>query len=922
MKILLIDDDEQVAKLVTATLTAQRYTVDVAVDGLDGWDLINSSPYDLVLLDVMLPKLDGISFCRRLRAQKKQTPVILLTARDTSTDKMTGLDAGADDYLVKPLDLQELTARIRALLRRGGSDHSPILTWGELQLNPATLEVKFGNQALNLRRKEFAILELLLRNKQRVFSRSAILDQLWSFDEAPGEETIKAHIKAIRHQLRLVGAEDLIETLYGQGYRLNPEYATTKPVKSAEKESKLSQMQATRSAVAKIWQQTKGVSFDRVAILEQALQALEVGCLDDDLCQKAEQSAHKLLGSLGTFGFVESAQIAGQLEKLFGSMSTLEQTPIHKIRQLVVTLQQQLTASEQLPEIRSTTDSTNGDRSETQLTETPINSDLPLLLIVDGDQELTQQLALAAAQWKFRTSIAPDLTTAREQIRQNRPDVVLLDLSLHTGESGLALLEEMAAYRSQIPVLVFTERDCFIDRVRVARLGGQMFLQKPTNVSEVMKAVSLILKQSHKGAAKILTVDDDPQIRLVLKALLEPWGLQVTSLEDPTQFWEVLKTSQPDLVMLDVQMPEIDGIELCQAIRSDPQWSWLPVLFLTGRTDAETMYRVFEVGADDYISKPIVAAELVNRILNRLERTRLLRSQVEIDPITGVTNRQQGTQELEKLLELAKHTSQPVCLAVLDVDQLDQVNLHYGYAGGEKALRQVGQLLKQKLRQEDVVIRWGGAEFMVGMYGMTQTDGVEWLAEILETLRSLSILAPSGESFRTSFSAGVVQYPVDGVDLQMLYRTADTVLYRAREMGGDRVLPFGWQPATSDPCESVNVTLIYPDTDVAHQIHQALQTRGYHTRWLKSGSEAVALLSGTPPQLRSTAIILGGLSDAETLTTLKQLGGKILKQTDLLLLSPDSRRAEAALQLGASDYVLTPCSIPIVMQSLRNTLGA
>jgi diguanylate cyclase (GGDEF)-like protein len=922
MKILLIDDDEQVAKLVTATLTAQRYTVDVAVDGLDGWDLINSSPYDLILLDVMLPKLDGISFCRRLRAKKKQTPVILLTARDTSIDKMTGLDAGADDYLVKPLDLQELTARIRALLRRGGSDQSPILTWGNLQLDPATLEVKFGEQPLNLRRKEFAILELLLRNKQRVFSRSAILDQLWSFDEAPGEETIKAHIKAIRQQLRLVGAEDLIETLYGQGYRLNPEYATTKLSKTATQESKQTQMQATRSAVAKIWQQTKGVSFDRVAVLEQALQALEVGCLDEDLCQKAEQSAHKLLGSLGTFGFVESAQIAKQLEKLFGSISSLEQTPVHKIRQLVVTLRQQLEENDQLPESNPETSQTTDNGLEIQSAEIPTRSDLPLLLIVDDDQHLTKQLASAANQWKFRTSIAPDLATARKEIRQNRPDVVLLDLALEAGENGLALLEEMAAYRSQIPVLVFTEQDRFIDRVTVARLGGHMFLQKPTNVAEVMKAVSQVLQQAHKGTAKILTVDDDPQVRLVLKALLEPWGLQVTSLEDPTQFWEVLKTSQPDLVMLDVQMPEIDGIELCQAIRSDPQWSWLPVLFLTARTDTEIMYRVFEVGGDDYISKPIVAAELINRIFNRLERTRLLRSQVEIDPITGVTNRQQGTQNLEKLLELAKHTNQPVCVAVLDIDNLEQINTLHGYAAGEKALRQVGQLLKQKLRQEDVVIRWGGAEFVVGMYGMTQTDGVEWLAEILESLRSLSILAPSGEDFRTSFSAGVVQYPVDGIDVQMLYRTADTVLYRAREIGGDRVLPFGWQPATNEPFDSVNVVLIHPDTELASQIFQALQTRGYHTQWFKSVTEAVAPLTGTPSQLRPSAIILGGLAEAETLSTLKQLGSKTLKQIALLLLSPDSRQAEAALQMGASDYVLTPCSIPIVMQSLRNTLGA
>jgi diguanylate cyclase (GGDEF)-like protein len=920
MKILLIDDDEQVAKLVTTTLTAQRYTVDVAVDGMDGWDLVTSSPYDLVLLDVMMPRLDGISFCRRLRAQKKNTPVILLTARDTSNDKMNGLDAGADDYLVKPLDLQELSARIRALLRRGITEHSPVLAWGDLQLNPATLEVKYQEQPLHFRRKEFAILELLLRNRQRVFSRSAILDQLWSFDEAPGEETVKAHIKAIRQQLRTVDAEDLIETLYGQGYRLNPAYLSVKPTKASSTTVHAENAEATRSTIAKIWQQTKSVSFDRLVVIEQAVTALETSQLGDDLRQQAEQNAHKMLGSLGTFGLVAGSQIARQLEGAFASTTALEQIPIQKIRQLVAALRQQLEADVVLPEPNLDPHS----QSEPSLNDQPPGLDtstMPLLLVVDDDRHLTEQLATAATSWKFRTTIAPDLATAREQVRQNRPDVILLDLSFETGENGLLLLEEMAAYRSQIPVLVLTERDRFVDRVAVARLGGHLFLQKPTNTSDVMQAVTHVWQQSHKPEAKILAVDDDPQIILVLKALLEPWGLEVVSLSDSTQFWDVLKTSQPDLVMLDVQMPDINGIELCQAIRSDPQWSWLPILFLTSHTDTSTMYRVFEVGGDDYITKPIVAAELVNRILNRLERTRLLRSQTEIDPITGVANRQRGTQDLEKLLEMAKHTNQPVCLAVLEVDQLKQINTRYGYAAGEKALRQVGQLLKQKLRQEDLVVRWGGAEFVVGIYGMTQTDGVEWLAEILETLRSLAVVTANEETFQISFSAGVVQYPVDGVDLEMLYRTADTVLYRAKEAGGNRVLPFGWQPP--DPAQdSTQVVLIHPDTTFANQIFQALETRGYHAQWFKSSPEAASKLAGTHPELRSTAIVLGGFSESETHHALKQLGTKTLKQNCVLLLLPDSRQAETALRMGIKDYILTPCQISIVMQSLRNALGS
>lgn len=780
MKILLVEDDKQVAKLITATLTTQNYTVDVAGDGVEGWEWIRASSYDLVLLDVMLPKLDGISLCRQLRAAKQQVPIILLTARDTSSDKMAGLDAGADDYIVKPIDLPELTARIRALLRRSNSDASPILEWGNLRLNPATLQVSYGDQPLNLRRKEFAILELLLHNRQRVFSRSAILDKLWSFDETPSEEVIKAHIKAIRRQLKTVGAEDLIETLYGQGYRLNPQYLTV--VTQSTPTINLVKAEAARSRVAQIWQQTKHASFNRLAVLEQAVQAMKSGELEANWRRNATQSAHKLAGSLGTFGFPEGSQIAKQLEMLLSSELALQPGDMAQMARLVEALRQQL-------EVRENSLSLETKPSEIAIasaTSEQMPADRPLLLIVDRDRSLTDQLAQAASHWQLGTVVAADLITARKQIRQSRPDILLLDLAL-ADEDGLMLLEELAAYRSQIPVLVLSQRDRVRDRVEVARLGGRAFLPKPASVTEVMQTVSRVLQEVHKPEATILAVDDDPQILLVLKTLIEPWGLQLITLEHSAEFWQTLQTHPPHLVMLDVEMPEIDGIELCQAIRNDPRWSWLPVLFLTSHRDAETMYRVFEVGADDYISKPIVAAELINRILNRLERTRLLRSQAEVDPLTGVANRQRGVHDLEKLLERARNHQQAVCLAVVEVDHLKETALQYNHDIAERMLRQVGQLLKQKLPYEAVVARWGsGPEFVVGLYGTSCSEGEEWLTEILASLRQQEIIS-AGDRIALSFSAGVAQYPTDGMDLQKLYWVADAVLQQAKATG-DRIL--------------------------------------------------------------------------------------------------------------------------------------
>lgn len=222
MRILLVEDDVQLAASLSEALTAQQYAVDVVRDGETAWHYLTSLRYDLTLMDVTLPLLDGMSLCQRMRAQGNQAPVLMLTARDTSADKVQGLDAGADAYMVKPFNLSELLAQIRALLRRGGATLSPVLQWGELRLNPTTFEVQYGDRPLRLTPKEFAILELLLHNGRRVLSRPYIIESVWSLTDPPGEETVKAHIKALRQKLQKAGAPThFIGTVHGMGYRLS-----------------------------------------------------------------------------------------------------------------------------------------------------------------------------------------------------------------------------------------------------------------------------------------------------------------------------------------------------------------------------------------------------------------------------------------------------------------------------------------------------------------------------------------------------------------------------------------------------------------------------------------------------------------------------------------------------------------------------
>jgi DNA-binding response OmpR family regulator/HPt (histidine-containing phosphotransfer) domain-containing protein len=335
MKILVVEDDEFTAGALTSVLDKHRYTIEVASDGQAAWELVQAFGYDLILLDVMLPKLDGISLCQKMRTEGYRMPILLLTGRDSSHDKAIGLDAGADDYVVKPFSEEELMARIRALLRRGGAIAQPILEWGGLHLDPSACEVSYETQLLSLTPKEYGILELFLRNPHRVFNCGMIIEHLWPYEEAPGEEAVRTHIKGLRHKLKKAGVSiDPIETVYGIGYRLKP----LGSVACAETDNQEASQQ-TLVAVAEVWNRFQKRVAEQIAVLDQAAVALADRSLAQELEQKAIQEAHTLAGALGTFGFMEGSQRAREIEHLLQS----EQAPkARQLHQLVHALRQEI----------------------------------------------------------------------------------------------------------------------------------------------------------------------------------------------------------------------------------------------------------------------------------------------------------------------------------------------------------------------------------------------------------------------------------------------------------------------------------------------------------------------------------------------------------------------------------------------------
>lgn len=781
MRLLLVEDDELLAESLSKALTEQHYVIDVACDGEEGWNYAQSFTYDLILLDVSLPKTDGITLCRRLRAENNSNLILLLTAKGSSEDKVAGLDAGADDYVVKPCTVQELLARIRALLRRRSLDGGPILKWAGLQLDPSSREVTYQDQSLALSPTEYNLLELFMRNPKRVFSKSAILEHLWSSDDPPYEDTIRAHIKGLRYKLKKYQAEDLIETVYGVGYRLK-----------VALESDLSKPQQTKAAVTQLWEKFKAPTLERIVVIEEAITAQEMDNLTTELQQKAEQQAHKLAGSLGMFGFAKASSIAKEIEqKLIACKAQLpESYHSASLKDLVVQLHQELDFPN--GKLNQSLTSALPDLTKVSTPSLVLTESAPLLLIVDDDLSLIQQIQEEAISWNIKIKIAASIEDAKEVISKRNPDILLLDLAFPgNAKAGLKFLQEIKENYPNLLVLVFTARDEFDDRVAVARLGGRGFLTKPISGSGILEIAADLLRNSYSLETKILAVDDDPILLETLGQFLKDWGVKLHALTDPSQFWETLEATAPDLLILDVEMPIYNGIELCQVVRNDLTWQGLPIVFLSARHDAETIQQIYQAGADDYISKPVTEGELVTRIFNRLERTRLIRQIIETDPLTSVANRYHSTKVLNRYLRLAQRYQQPLCFALMDIDHFKQVNDRYGHATGDRVLKRLGQLLQLNFRSEDIVARWGGEEFVLGMYGMRQDSGIQRLEELLKAVREEVFLGVGNESsFHLTISAGVAEYPQHGMDLHHLYLAADSALYRAKAMGRNCVVAY------------------------------------------------------------------------------------------------------------------------------------
>jgi diguanylate cyclase (GGDEF)-like protein len=325
-------------------------------------------------------------------------------------------------------------------------------------------------------------------------------------------------------------------------------------------------------------------------------------------------------------------------------------------------------------------------------------------------------------------------------------------------------------------------------------------LPKPIAPTQVLELAARMIPQAAPPQASVLIVDDDPVVLTALSQLLQPWGINAIGLSKPHEFWTVLTQTNPDLLLLDLEMPTFNGIDLCQVVRQDSRYGDLPILVVTAHTDTKSIQQVFEAGADDLIHKPIAGPELITRVTSRIERSRLRQQldrlrrqqaqdwqhQAKVDPLTQIANRRTFREYLNREWQRLSQEQAPISLILCDVDCFKAYNDRYGHPAGDTCLKRIAFALQDSINpSSDLVARYGGEEFAV-ILPNTNLNGALRVAErIQQAIQRLQITHPdSSVNPFISLSLGIAgTIPTPPQTIEQLIHTTDQALYAAKKRG-------------------------------------------------------------------------------------------------------------------------------------------
>jgi diguanylate cyclase (GGDEF)-like protein len=653
---------------------------------------------------------------------------------------------------------------------------------------------------------------------------------------------------------------------------------------------------------AEVWARARLRHLQRVEVLERAVLALMDGDLNDELREMAESEAHALAGTVGTFGMRAGSRLARALEQSFSARHTLDPGLAAKLADQVLLLRREL----ERPAVAAALTAQAAARRR-------------VLLVTDGargDYFVAEGIGLGLEV------IVRSVSSGVESVAEEVPEAIVVDVPDDSVER-LAFLLDAVGRRATGPIVVLTPNDTLSVRLAIARAGAMGPIPPGATPGLVLQRVVALLANRARTTAGILIVDSDPLAIRHATMILEQAGHRVHGLSGARHLWETLDVVGPDLVVFGATVGDVMGVDLCRALRADPRWRELPVVFVAGSGESDLVRDAYRAGGDDVLRKPLRRAELIARVENRLQRSRVLRRQGESNALTRLPGRQRAERDLDRFLRLARRHAHPVTLAVLRLDRYAALVSRVGQASLDAASLAFSQVLGQTFRAEDLVSQWGPNEFVVGLFDATATNATARVREVMAAIRERTFTAPSGDVLTLTCSAGLATFPDDGTEVRELHAAADAAFLLAAGSGEEEVLGVASAPNTA-PAGRVDVLIVDEDPSVATLLVHALESRQYSVQWFGDGRDAADALLQSPARVRARVILLEvNLAGLNGLSLLRSLGEHdVLRHSRVIVLSTRTTETETlqAFELGAVDYVSKPFSVAVLTERIKRAL--
>lgn len=549
-----------------------------------------------------------------------------------------------------------------------------------------------------------------------------------------------------------------------------------------------SNSESLQQEMAALRQQYHENLSDEIGALLQHSTLPELDGLEQSLLSQLRDTAHRLAGSALTFGYEQIGMALRELEGTLESTLAGQQRSAERIRKaleqvqnaaaLAVTMPPATVAREIPEEVPVVADDFANRRPENLH-----------LYVLEDDPSTSDMLKLGLSSFGYRVTTFVDIQRLTSAALSDHPDGLIIDTEYSSfSDPNLAAAANAMQENGMdsIPILVVSQNSGFMEKLHAARHGVVAFLNKPVSIPALESSLEGVMQHQTRSPYRVLLIDDDVFSMEHHRIMLETWGIVAKCLANPADVMTVIDEFKPDLLIIDLNMPLCNGIELAKVIRFHKHWIHIPIIFLSGEQNAQRQLVAMKTGGDDFIVKPVVERHFVAMILMRANRARQLAELMIRDSLTGLFKHTEIKDRLSHELARARRNKTTVSVAMLDIDKFKRINDTYGHQTGDTVIATLAHLLRRGLRTTDIVGRYGGEEYMVVMPDSDEANAMRKLDLLRREFEAIGFHHKELE-FHCSFSGGVCDSSAsDNIDL--LIEKADMALFEAKARGRNQIL--------------------------------------------------------------------------------------------------------------------------------------